>query len=226
MKYSIKLNWLDWFLIGGVVVVSVISSVLTGEWDTLGFITAFAGIINLVLCAKGNILNYIFGVIYNAIYVYIAFHSALYADAATYLCYYLPMQFVGWFQWNKNQSEQSGTVKVRSLNLKQALLIVAVFAVAVPLIGYILSLPAIGDSQPYKDAATTVASFVAMFMMVKAFREQWYIWLALDVIQTVKWIVATVNGEEHAFMMLIMFAFYTVNAVDGLIHWHRLSKIS
>ena len=226
MKNKLNLNWFDWFLVLGVVATSLVTSYTKEEWDTIGFIVAFFGIINLVLCAKGNILNYAFGIIYNALYVYVSFHNDLYADAATYLFYYLPMQFVGWAQWKKNQNADTGTVKARHLNLRQALIIIAILAVTIPALGYILSLPAIHDAQPYKDAATTVASFMAMFLMVKAFAEQWYIWLTLDVIQCVKWSVATAQGQEHAYMMLIMFAFYTANALYGFLKWQKLAKQS
>ena len=80
-----KLNAFDYFLIVGTTAVSIASSLLGEGWDTLGFIVAVTGIVNLVLCAKGNIWNYLFGIIYNAIYVYIAWHSKLYADSAIYL---------------------------------------------------------------------------------------------------------------------------------------------
>jgi len=224
MKKALNFNWFDYFQIVGVIVVSAISALLSHSWDTLGFIVAVFGIVNLVLCAKGNIINYIFGIVYNAIYVYIAFSNSLYADAATYAFYYLPMQFVGWFNWKKKLNEESGTVKVFRLNLKQALIVLTIFAVTIPLLGYILSLPMIADAQPYADAATTIVSFVAMFLMVKAFYEQWYIWVMLDVLQCIKWVIATVNGQEHAYMMLIMFAFYAANAVYGLFEWKKLSK--
>ena len=191
-----KLNWFDWFLIVGTTVVSIASSLLGEGWDTLGFIVAVTGIVNLVLCAKGNIWNYAFGIVYNAIYVYIAWHTKLYADSAIYLLYYLPMQFVGWAQWKKNQNQESG----------------------------ILGLPAIGDSQPWLDSVTTVISILAMYMMVKAIAEQWYIWIVLDAVQVVKWLIATVRGEEHAALMLVMFAFFLANAVYGLIQWNGLAK--
>ena len=102
-----KLNWFDWFLIVGTTVVSIASSRLGEGWDTLGFIVAVTGIVNLVLCAKGNIWNYAFGIVYNAIYVYIAWHTKLYADSAIYLLYYLPMQFVGWAQWKKTRTRRA-----------------------------------------------------------------------------------------------------------------------
>ena len=113
---------------------------------------------------------------------------------------------------------------VRQLTLRSAAMLIAIAAVLVPLFARILSLPAIGDAQPWADSATTVASIIAMYMMVKAYVEQWYIWLVLDLIQSVKWLVETIRGGEHAAMMLIMFLFFTANAIYGLIQWNRLEK--
>ena len=224
MADSRILNWFDWFLIVGTTVVSIASSLLGEGWDTLGFIVAVTGIINLVLCAKGNIWNYIFGIIYNAIYVYIAWNSKLYADSAIYLFYYLPMQFLGWAHWKRNQNQESGAVNVRHLDRNTALILLAVAAVLIPLFAWILSRPIIADSQPWLDSVTTVVSILAMYMMVKAIAEQWYIWIVLDAVQVIKWAVATARGEEHAALMLVMFAFFLANAVYGLIQWNRLAK--
>ena len=224
MKNTLALNWFDWFLILGTTVVSILSSLLGDGWDTLGFIVAVTGIINLVLCARGNIWNYLFGIIYNAIYVYISWKSRLYADSAIYLLYYLPMQFVGWFSWKKNQNQDSGAVNAVHLDKRTALILLAAAAVLIPVFAWILGLPAIGDAQPWLDAATTVVSILAMYMMVKAIAEQWYIWIVLDAVQVVKWTVATVRGEEHAALMLVMFAFFLANAVYGLIQWNGLAR--
>ena len=219
-----KLNWFDWFLILGTTAVSIASSLLGDGWDTLGFIVAVTGIVNLVLCAKGNIWNYAFGIVYNAIYVYIAWHTKLYADSAIYLLYYLPMQFIGWGQWKKNRNQESGAVNARHLTGRMALTLLAVAALLIPLFAWILGLPAIGDSQPWLDSVTTVISILAMYMMVKAIAEQWYIWIVLDAVQVVKWLIATVRGEEHAALMLVMFAFFLANAIYGLIQWNGLAK--
>ena len=220
------LNPFDWILILGTTVVSIASSLLGEGWDTLGFIVATTGIVNLVLCAKGNIWNYAFGIVYNAIYVYIAWHSKLYADSSIYLLYYLPMQFIGWAQWKKNRNQESGAVNAVHLTLRQGLVLLAAACVLIPLFAWILGLPAIGDSQPWLDSVTTVVSILAMYMMVKAIAEQWYIWIVLDSVQVVKWTVATVRGEAHAALMLVMFAFFLANAVYGLIQWNGLAKLS
>ncbi len=224
MDNARTLNPFDWFLILGTTIVSIASSLLGEGWDTLGFIVAVTGIINLVLCAKGNIWNYAFGIIYNAIYVYIAWHSKLYADSAIYLLYYLPMQFVGWITWKKNQNQDSGAVNAVHLSRQQAVALLAAAAILVPFFAWLLGRPFIGDSQPWLDAVTTVVSILAMYMMVKAIAEQWYIWIVLDAVQVVKWTIATVRGEAHAALMLVMFAFFLANAIYGLIQWNRLAR--
>ena len=224
MDKQLKLNGFDWFLILGTTAVSIASSLLGEGWDTLGFIVAVTGIVNLVLCAKGNIWNYLFGIIYNAIYVYIAWKSRLFADSAIYLLYYLPMQFVGWAQWKKNRNQDSGAVNARHLDRKTALALLAAAAVLIPLFAWILSRPVIADSQPWLDSVTTVVSILAMYMMVKAIAEQWYIWIVLDAVQTIKWTIATIRGDEHAALMLVMFAFFLANAVYGLIQWNGLAR--
>jgi nicotinamide mononucleotide transporter len=224
MKKALSLNGFDWFLIIGTTLVSAVSQLVSGNWDTLGFIVAVTGIINLVLCARGNIWNYAFGIVYNAIYVYISWKSRLYADSAIYLLYYLPMQFIGWFSWKKNQNQESGAVNAVHLTRKTALVLLLAAAVLIPVFAWILGLPAVGDSQPWLDATTTVVSILAMYMMVKAIAEQWYIWIVLDAVQVVKWTIATIRGEEHAALMLVMFAFFLANAVYGLIQWNGLAK--
>ena len=224
MKNARILNWFDWFLILGTTAVSIAASLLGDGWDTIGFIVAVTGIVNLVLCARGNIWNYAFGIVYNAIYVYIAWHSKLYADSAIYLLYYLPMQFVGWVQWKRNRNQDSGAVNARHLDRRTALVLLAAAAVLIPFFAWILSRPFIGDSQPWLDSVTTVVSILAMYMMVKAIAEQWYIWIVLDAVQVVKWTIATVQGQEHAALTLVMFAFFLANAVYGLIQWNGLAK--
>ena len=58
----------DWFLIVGVIVTNIIYSILTGSLDAVGSVASVAGVLCVVLVAKGSIWNYIFGVV-NVSYV-------------------------------------------------------------------------------------------------------------------------------------------------------------
>ena len=55
----------DWVLILGVVLCNIIYAVSTSEYDIIGFIAAISGIVCVVLAAKGNVWNFLFGQVQN-----------------------------------------------------------------------------------------------------------------------------------------------------------------
>lgn len=95
------LNAYDWFLIVGVIASNIIYSVLSGNIDIVGSIAGIAGVLCVVLVAKGSIWNYLFGLVNVSMYAYISYKASLYGDAGLNAMYYLPMQFIGWWQWRR-----------------------------------------------------------------------------------------------------------------------------
>ena len=65
---------------------------------------------------------------------------------------------------------------------------------------------------------STVFSLVANALMVLRYREQWVLWIIVDVVTVIMWIIA---GD---FLMTIMWAIYLINAVYGLIMWTKMSR--
>jgi nicotinamide riboside transporter PnuC len=92
------LSLYDWFLIIGVIASNIIYSVLSGNVDIVGSVAGIAGVLCVVLVAKGSIWNYLFGIINVSMYAYISYKASLYGDAALNALYYVPMQFIGWWQ--------------------------------------------------------------------------------------------------------------------------------
>ena len=102
------LSLYDWFLILGVVISSTIytvSSVRSGsetlQGALLGSAAGIAGVFCVVLVAKGSIWNYLFGLVNVSLYAWISYKASLYGDACLNAFYYLPMQFIGWWQWRR-----------------------------------------------------------------------------------------------------------------------------
>lgn len=227
MRFNIKkintLGVFDWVLILGIIALNIIYSLLQQEVDFLGTVAAVTGVICVVLVAKGNILNYFFGFINVALYAYISFNAQLYGDAVLNAFYYLPMQFIGWFLWfKKRESKDSVTVVAKRMSGSQRVLLIIVSSALTLMVGYILSI--YNDPQPYKDSATTVLSVIAMFVMVKAYVEQWILWIVVNIISTVMWFVLYFNGAEHSLFMIFMWLAYLANSVNGLLVWINLSK--
>lgn len=224
------LSLYDWFLIVGVIASNIVYSVLSSDMDLVGSIASIAGVLCVVLVAKGNIWNYLFGIINVSMYAYISYKASLYGDAALNALYYVPMQFIGWWQWRKRgaamtASEAAGhcvQVKARRFTWHQRLLLALGCTAAVIACGYVLK--HFGDPQPFKDSATTVLSIVAQALMALAFMEQWVLWIITNVISVVMWCICVARGEAHAAVMVIMWVFYLLNSLNGFRVWLKLSR--
>ena len=219
----------DWFLIVGVIASNVIYSILSGTMDIVGSVAGIAGVLCVVLVAKGSILNYLFGIVNVSMYAYISYKAALYGDAALNAFYYVPMQFIGWWQWRKrgaamSESEADGAgvqVKARRFSWRQRAVLAVGCAAAVIAGGFILRY--FGDPQPFKDSTTTVLSIVAQALMALAFMEQWALWIITNVVSVVMWSICVARGEAHAAVMVIMWVFYLLNSLNGFRVWLKLS---
>lgn len=222
------LSLYDWFLIAGVIVSNILYSVLSGNVDIIGSLAGIAGVLCVVLVAKGSIWNYLFGLVNVTMYAYISYKASVYGDAALNALYYLPMQFIGWWQWRKRGaavSESEGKdiqVKARRFTWRQRIMLAAGCTAAVIAGGFLLQY--LDDPQPFKDSTTTVLSIVAQALMALAFMEQWVLWIITNIVSVVMWIVFLSKGEPHAAVMVIMWSFYLLNSVNGLRVWLRLSS--
>ena len=228
------LSVFDWFLIVGVIATNILYSALTGTVDIIGSVAGIAGVLCVVLVAKGSIWNYLFGLVNVSLYAWISFKADLYGDAALNALYYLPMQFIGYWQWRRRGAavsaddaikltgEDDVRVKARCMTLRQRLILGLSCASAVVLCAFILR--HLGDPQPFKDSTTTVLSIVAQALMAMAFMEQWALWIITNVVSVVMWSICLARGEAHAAVMVIMWVFYLLNSLNGFIVWRKLSK--
>ena len=228
------LSLYDWFLIVGVIASNIIYSVMTGTLDVLGSVAGITGVLCVVLVAKGSIWNYLFGLVNVSLYAWISYKTALYGDAGLNAFYYVPMQFVGWWQWRKRgaavssdearklSGEEDVRVKARRMSWSQRLYLALGCIAGIVAVGLLLR--QLGDPQPFKDSTTTVLSIVAQALMAMAFMEQWCLWIITNIVSVVMWTICVVRGEAHAGVMVIMWVFYLLNSLNGFRVWLRLSK--
>lgn len=217
---------------------NIVYSFYSKEFDPVGSVAGIAGVLCVVLVAKGSIWNYLFGVINVSLYAWISYKASLYGDAGLNALYYLPMQFIGWWQWRRRGAATSSAeaerlsggcnsdtrVKARSMDWLQRLCLAAACAGLVVAGGFLLRY--LNDPQPFKDSATTVLSIVAQALMAMAFMEQWALWIITNIISVAMWSICVVRGEAHAGVMVIMWCFYLLNSINGLRVWTRLARVS
>lgn len=212
-------GWKKWelFWFGAACTVILSLSLYWGD-SPVGIVSAVTGVACVVCTGKGKLSAYLFGLVNTVLYAFISYKAALYGETMLNALYYVPMQFVGFYVWNRHMQADTGEVEKRHMNWKNRALLLA--GIAIFTWGYGLILVRMGDAMPYVDAFTTVSSVAAMFVSVKMFAEQWWIWVAVDVFSIYMWWCDFAAGSDNM-ATLLMWVVYLGNAVIMLVKWER-----
>ncbi len=198
---------------------------ITNYWlnndSVIALLSAFFGITYTALAGKGKPVCYLFGVSGSGLYSYLAFSNALWGNLLLYMCYYIPMQVIGFFQWNKNLKKHKNEIIKTSLSAKDACLILiisTVFSIAA-----IFILHYLGDTNPVIDGVTTILSIVGMYLTVKRCIEQWIAWMIVNILSLIMWLNIALSGEK-VFSTVIMWGVYFLLAIYFYITWRKELK--
>ncbi|WP_400163599.1 nicotinamide riboside transporter PnuC [Brevibacillus sp. TJ4] len=195
------------------------------EDSLLGLISSLTGMMCVVLVAKGKISNYYFGIIQTSTYAYIAFGYGLYGEAMLNGLFYLPVQFIGLYMWSKNRASVSSIgedVAVKRLS-KKGWLYLAGIAIAGSIL-YAELLHYIGGQQVRLDSAAVVLSILAQILMLKRYAEQWVLWIAVNVLSILLWVVTLVSQGGNDLNMVVMWTAFLVNSIYGYVNWLKMEK--
>jgi len=214
-----KKSEIIWLLIAVSVILGL--SIYWGD-TTLAIISATTGVMCVVLTGKGKISSFIFGLINIVTYIYIAYVARFYGEVMLNAIYYLPMQFVGIYFWNKNMNNDTYEVVKNKLKFKTWILIIIGIVMVSIVYGFILNL--LGGNLPYIDSFSTVLAVVAMIMIVKRLTEQWYLWICVNIIMIGMWIWNFYHNQDNL-ATLLMWGVYLINAIIMLFKWKRESEI-
>lgn len=212
MKKSEIINWTI-LLLGLLVQIVVYALKPDNIWS---LVSGLLGMCSVVLCSQGNILTFLFGFGQIATYTYLCFLERFYAGIAINIFYFIT-QIYGTFAWYKRLNETSSSssevvITTRRLPVTTLSIIGCAALVVSLLVGWLLSVYT-QDSSPFLDAFTTVPALVAQVLMMLAYREQWYLWLFVDVLSAVMWIIA---GN---YSMAALYTFWCLNCIFGYIRW-------
>jgi nicotinamide mononucleotide transporter len=216
-----KLNKFEWGLIIIISLLNILSFIVYDDVNVLGMVSSITGVVCVVMTAKGHISCYYWGLVNIVTYVIIAYLASLYGEVMLNALYYLPMQFIGIHLWKKNIGEKE-VVKAKKMVKKEYVLYTIISIIGI--IGYGFILKYLGGNQPFVDATTNVLSVVSMYLSVRRYKEQWILWILVDIVSVYMWAVALINGEANSAVMVLMWAAYLVNAFYGYINWSKLEK--
>ena len=185
----------------------------------LGIICGIAGCICVVLTAKGKISSYIFNFIQMITYMIICWDFALYLEFGEQVFYFIACIF-GVILWKKNMKKnEDGTtqVKAKKFKLWQWLAVISATLLGTALLGWVGE-NILHSNLSYLDATTVALAVIAQLLMVWRYREQWAIWIAIDVFSLIMFIIL---GE---WSMVAMYVAWTINAFYGWYNWTKLNS--
>ncbi len=188
----------------------------SGVWS---LVSGLCGIFSVVLCAQGNILYYFFGFAQVITYTYLCVLEHFYAEIAMNVFYFVTMIY-GVFVWRrqlKSGTEEKNKVQTRQLRRNTFIWMSLVCILLSALCGWLLS-HYTDDPQPYLDAFTTVPALFAQILMILVYREQWHLWMIVNVLAFFMWLKA---GD---YCIAVQYIFWCANCIYGYYHWTRLIK--
>lgn len=208
-----------WLLISSVIMIGL--SIAWGD-DWLALLSGLTGMISVVLCAKGKITNYAFGLVNALTYAYICWGQHLYGEVMYNTIYMVPMIAVGVLTWKKNMSDDSAEVKARNLTAKGWMLLIVGTVTAIVLYRQLLVM--LGGSLAWMDAMSTVFSAIAALLMVIRYSEQWVMWIVVNAVSFLMWGTVLLQGDSSAITLVVMWSAYLLNAIYGYVNWRKMAK--
>ena len=182
----------------------------------LGMISGIAGILCVVFVSKGKISNYFFGLIFAYTYFYVSWGSNFLGEMNTALYVYIPSQFIGYFMWKQNMQNDNGSESVVAKALTPKGWAILLVSVAIGTLCFVQALKAAGGSSTTLDGLTTIITVAAQLLMILRYREQWLLWIVLNVLSILLW-----QGQPA---MYLMYSAYLLNSLYGYYNWTKLVK--
>lgn len=185
----------------------------------IGMICGISGVICVVLTAKGKISSYIFNFIQMITYMYICWNARLFLEFGEQIFYFVACIF-GVFLWKKNMKKNDdGTEQVIAKKFKmwQWVVTIIVTVVTTTLLGTFGNV-ILGSTLPYLDAFTVALAVIAQLLMIWRYREQWAMWIAINVSSLVMFVML------KQWSMVAMYIAWTINAFYGWYNWSKLNE--
>ena len=178
--------------------------------------SAFCGITYTLLAGKGNPLCYIIGLTGSVFYIYLAYSNQLWGNLLLYGFYFVPMQIIGFFKWNKNLKKDKYEIEKTRLKLRENIILFSmtlfISVVSVCILAYY------GDSNPVIDGFTTVFSILGMYLTVRRAIEQWYVWAGVNLLSLFMWLIIALQGEK-VYSTVLMWLIYFMLAIYFYKKW-------
>jgi nicotinamide mononucleotide transporter len=141
--------------------------------DWIEPVAVVTGILSVALTVRQHILNWPIGILSSGLFLALFLEAGLYADSSLQVIY-VALGFYGWWHW-LHSGPRGDDLPVTATPARLRLVLVVFVVVATVAVAWFLSMT--DDPLPVPDAATTVLSLTAQFLLTRKHIENWPIWI-------------------------------------------------
>ena len=192
------------------------------EMNFLEIFGTIVGLFYLWFEYKASIYLWIAGIIMPAIYIFVYYDAGLYADFGINI-YYLIAAVYGWFFWmwgrrKKEAAQDADATKelpIVHTPIRYYFPLLLVFSLS--FVGIAQILIRFTDSNvPWLDSFTTALSIIGMWMLARKYVEQWFAWIAVDIVCCGLYIY------KDLYFTSVLYGLYSIIAIFGYFKWKKL----
>lgn len=177
------------------------------------------GLITVYLASRENILTWPTGLINVAFFFFLFYQVNLYSDMVLQV-YFFIMSLYGWYYWKTKANQQAVTSLSHNWQKKYAIILVLTSAALGLLMSnihnYFPTLFTTPAAFPFADAFTTVASIMATILLARKVLENWYLWIAVDIVSILLY------SLKGIYLVAIEYFVFLIICIFGLIKWRKL----
>ena len=182
--------------------------------DWLDIVTTVLGLLYIWLEYRAHIALWVVGIVMPALDVVLYYNHGLYGDAGMAVYYTLAACY-GLFIWKfKKTRKLKQSLPIIHMPRRQYLPATVFFFVAWTAVYYVLTTWT-DSTVPLLDSFTNALSFVGMWALARKYLEQWFFWIAVDVVCTALYVQKGIPFKAA------LYGLYVVIAVLGYFKWKQ-----
>ena len=189
--------------------------------DWMQIFTLVTGVIYIILEIRQKNFMWVVGIATSIAAMWVFFRQGLYASFGLNT-YYLITSFIGLWQWRRDRirlvsngpAEQADDV-IHLNRLTPAVIILSAVVTVAGTVSLAWLMELVENPMSYLEATVTVMSAIATWWLVKSYIQQWWLWIAADLLSTI------LCATQGMWWMTALYAAYTLSAIIGYNHWKR-----
>jgi nicotinamide mononucleotide transporter len=186
---------------------------LAGHW--LDIVTTVLGLAYILLEYRASIWMWAVGFAMQALGIVLYYQKGLYADCGMEF-YYLAMTVYGYWKWIHGTASKEA-LPIRHFPRRLVFPWIGIIAVIWAII-YWLLITFTNSNVPLADSFTTALSIVGIWALAHKYLEQWFIWIAVDVVTCILYFYKEIPFKAS------LYALYVIIAIMGWRKWNKMMK--